>query len=147
MTKLKGVTRSSQIVCLFCSKRLISSNHKVQILWWNNNIGVLCHHCEFLFTMHAAMGFLGRGSQWLFRASFVNMRDQRNAKKGLLLLEWTRIAKIAIRDLNPGGYPHVKAYGDVPPKWVTFSPKILRHGSHFGQKTLRHGSHFGQKNP
>ena len=36
----------------------------------------------------------------------------------------------------PGGwgYSHVKAYGDVPPKWVTFSPKILRHGSHFGQK-------------
>ena len=23
----------------------------------------------------------------------------------------------------PGGYSHVKAYGDVPPKWVTFSPK------------------------
>ena len=36
-----------------------------------------------------------------------------------------------------GGYSHVKAYGDVPPKWVTFSPKILRHGSHFGQKILR----------
>ena len=34
----------------------------------------------------------------------------------------------------PGGYSHVKAYRDVPPKWVTFSPKILRHGSHFGQK-------------
>ena len=35
---------------------------------------------------------------------------------------------------TPGGYSHVKAYGDVPPKWVTFSAKILRHGSHFGQK-------------
>ena len=33
-----------------------------------------------------------------------------------------------------GGYSHVKAYGDVPPKWVNFSAKILRHGSHFGQK-------------
>ena len=30
-------------------------------------------------------------------------------------------------------------YGDVPPKWVTFSPKILRHGSHFGQKSLDMG--------
>ena len=30
-----------------------------------------------------------------------------------------------------GGYSHVKAYGDVPPKWVTFSAKLLRHGSHF----------------
>ena len=35
---------------------------------------------------------------------------------------------------NPGGYSHVKAYGDVPPKWVTFSAKILRHGSHFAQE-------------
>ena len=31
-------------------------------------------------------------------------------------------------------YSHVKEYRDVPPKWVTFSPKILRHGSHFGPK-------------
>ena len=23
---------------------------------------------------------------------------------------------------------------DVLPKWVTFSPKVLRHGSHFGGK-------------
>ena len=39
------------------------------------------------------------------------------------------------RGVGPGGgYSHVKAYGDVPPKWVTFSAKILRHGSHFGQK-------------
>ena len=37
--------------------------------------------------------------------------------------------------LEPGvGGSHVKAYGDVPPKWVTFSPKILRHGSQFGLK-------------
>ena len=35
--------------------------------------------------------------------------------------------------LPPGGYSHVKAYGDVPPKWVTFSA-ILRHGPHFGQE-------------
>ena len=28
------------------------------------------------------------------------------------------------------------------PKWVTFLPKILRHGSHFVQKILRGGSHF-----
>ena len=33
-----------------------------------------------------------------------------------------------------GGYSYVNAYRDVSPKWVTFSPKILRHGSHFGQK-------------
>ena len=33
-----------------------------------------------------------------------------------------------------GGNSHAKAYGDVPPKWVTFSPKILRQGSHFGKK-------------
>ena len=39
-------------------------------------------------------------------------------------------------DMVGGGYSHVKAYGDVLPKWVTFSPKILnRHGSHFGQKS------------
>ena len=41
-----------------------------------------------------------------------------------------------------GGNSHVKAYRDVPPKWVTFSPKILKHGSHLGQKILRRGSHF-----
>ena len=54
---------------------------------------------------------------------------------------------------NTPGYSHVKAYGDVPPKWVTFSPKILSHGSHFtkiakkckisrfwGSKTFRNGS-------
>ena len=37
---------------------------------------------------------------------------------------------------KPGGgeYSHVKAYGDVQPKWVTFSAKILRHGSLFAQK-------------
>ena len=34
----------------------------------------------------------------------------------------------------PGWYSHVKAHRNVPPKWVTFSPKILKHGSHFGQK-------------
>ena len=33
-----------------------------------------------------------------------------------------------------GGNSHVKAHRDVLPKWVTFSPKILRHGFHFGQK-------------
>ena len=38
------------------------------------------------------------------------------------------------RGCKPGGYSHVKAYGDVPPKWVAFSPKILRHGSHFKKK-------------
>ena len=33
-----------------------------------------------------------------------------------------------------GGTSHVKAYRDVLPKWVSFSPKIL---SHFSQKTIR----------
>ena len=36
-----------------------------------------------------------------------------------------------------GGYSHVKAYGNVAPKWVTFSPKILRHGSQLGKKILK----------
>ena len=31
--------------------------------------------------------------------------------------------------------------GGLSPKWVTFSPKILKHRFHFGQKILR-GSHF-----
>ena len=30
-----------------------------------------------------------------------------------------------------GGYSYVKAYRDVLPRWVTFSPKILTGGSHF----------------
>ena len=34
------------------------------------------------------------------------------------------------------GYSHVKAYGNVPSKWVTFSPKIVRHESHFGKKKI-----------
>ena len=33
-----------------------------------------------------------------------------------------------------GGCSHVKAYGHVPPKSITFSPKILRHGFHICQK-------------
>ena len=42
-----------------------------------------------------------------------------------------------------GGYSHVKAYEDVPPKWVSFSPKILRQVFHFGQKNpYRRGSRF-----
>ena len=39
---------------------------------------------------------------------------------------------------------HVKdlqAYGDVLPKWVTFSPKILRHGFHFRPKKKKGLSH------
>ena len=44
---------------------------------------------------------------------------------------------------DPEGYSHVKAYRNVLPKWVTFSPKIPRYGSHFGfKKILRGGSHF-----
>ena len=39
-----------------------------------------------------------------------------------------------------GGYLHVKAYRGVLPKWVSFSPKILR--PHFSQKILRRASHF-----
>ena len=41
-----------------------------------------------------------------------------------------------------GGYWHVKAYGDVLPKWVTFSPKILRHVSQFGQKSPKRSVPF-----
>ena len=44
-----------------------------------------------------------------------------------------------------GGYSHVKAYGDVPPKWVTFSAKILRHGSHFAQKKSLEEGPISQK--
>ena len=36
-------------------------------------------------------------------------------------------------------YSHVKAYGEVPSKWVTFLSKILRHGSYFDQKSLEEG--------
>ena len=39
--------------------------------------------------------------------------------------------------MKGGGNSRVKAYGDVPPQWDTFSPKILRNGSHFGQNILR----------
>ena len=38
-----------------------------------------------------------------------------------------------------GRYSHVKIYGDVAPKWVSFSPKIHRQGSHFRQKSLKEG--------
>ena len=42
--------------------------------------------------------------------------------------------------VNQGGYSHVKAYGDVPPKWVTFSPEILRQVFNFGlKKSLEEG--------
>ena len=33
-------------------------------------------------------------------------------------------------------------YGNVPPKWVSFSPKHLRYESHFCYKTLQTGSHL-----
>ena len=39
-------------------------------------------------------------------------------------------------ELTSGGYSYVKVYRHMPPKWVTYSPKILRRGSHFGQKNL-----------
>ena len=29
-----------------------------------------------------------------------------------------------------GGYSHIKLYRNVPPKWVSFFPKIFRKGSH-----------------
>ena len=35
-------------------------------------------------------------------------------------------------------YSNAKAYWDVPPEWVTFSPKILRYGSHFIHKVPFH---------
>ena len=38
-----------------------------------------------------------------------------------------------------GGYSHVKAYGDVPPKWVTFSPKSLDMGPILVKKSLEEG--------
>ena len=45
-----------------------------------------------------------------------------------------RTTWVAVGPSYPVGYSHVKAYRDVPPKWVTFWPKILRHGSQFGHK-------------
>ena len=36
-----------------------------------------------------------------------------------------------------GGNSHVKAYRDVLPKWVTFSPKILDMGSILVKKSLQ----------
>ena len=62
---------------------------------------------------------------------------QKYEKVGSLRVPAIKIESgIAAVSPPPRGYSHVKAYGDVPPKhakWVTFSPKILRHGSHFGQ--------------
>ena len=40
------------------------------------------------------------------------------------------------------GYSHVKAYGDVLPKWVTFLPKFLDMGPILVKKILRRGFHF-----
>ena len=58
---------------------------------------------------------------------------------------------ISLMNLKHGHLAHpnshakdLKAYGDVPPKWVTFSPKILRHGSILVKKILRRGSHFAK---
>ena len=48
-------------------------------------------------------------------------------------------------DINQRGVSRVKAYGDVPPKWVTFSPKILRHGFHFGKKISLEEGPISQK--
>ena len=42
-----------------------------------------------------------------------------------------------------GGYSHVEAYGDVPPKWVSFSPKILN-GHSLVTKILRSRVPFHQ---
>ena len=40
-----------------------------------------------------------------------------------------------VRDaLKPGGYSHIKTYGDVPPFWVGFLQEISRHGYHFSLK-------------
>ena len=44
--------------------------------------------------------------------------------------------------LGDGGYLHVKAYGNVPPKWVNFSPKILQHGSILVKTIIRRASLF-----
>ena len=41
-----------------------------------------------------------------------------------------------------GVYSHVKAYGDVSPKWVTFLEKSLDMGPILFKKILRRGSHF-----
>ena len=38
-------------------------------------------------------------------------------------------------------HSHVKVYGDVPPKCLSFSQRNLRNGSHFGQIILRQGFH------
>ena len=56
------------------------------------------------------------------------------------------ILALRIRYLETrGAYSYVKAYGDVPPKWVTFSTKILRHGFHFGQKNPQKRVPFHKK--
>ena len=47
-----------------------------------------------------------------------------------------------VSDGSWGGFSHVKAYGNVLPKWVTLSLKIHRQGSNFGYKILRRGSFF-----
>ena len=45
-----------------------------------------------------------------------------------------------------GGYSHVKAYRDVPPKGQmgSFSPKIMEQGSHFCQKNHKQRVPFHQ---
>ena len=41
-----------------------------------------------------------------------------------------------------GGYSHVKAYGDVLPKWLLFQQKSLDTGPILVKKILRRGFHF-----
>ena len=70
-------------------------------------------------------------------------KDSASYEQDFLGSSWTNFHIICQQTLSGGwGYSHVKAYGYVPPRWVTFSQKILRHGSHFGVKILRRGSHF-----
>ena len=51
---------------------------------------------------------------------------------------WNKKVPIKTR----GGYSHVEAYRDVPPKRVVFSPGILRQGSHVVNKSLDKGPDF-----
>ena len=55
------------------------------------------------------------------------------------------IARGTEKNRGEGRHSHVAAHKDVLPKWVTFSLKIFRHGSHFVQKILKKKSPISRK--
>ena len=58
------------------------------------------------------------------RGSPYHTLDTVNPAMGMILCS----SMHAFEKYSPGGYSHVKAYGDVPPKWVIFQQKSLDMG-------------------